>query len=50
MGAAWREVRDNKDFDNVIEMVQAVNDLDMEVCCTLGMMNEDQAKRERLLG
>lgn len=45
MGAAWREVRDNKDFDNVIEMVQAVNDLDMEVCCTLGMMNEEQAKR-----
>lgn len=45
MGAAWREVRDNKDFDNVVEMVQAVNDLDMEVCCTLGMMNENQAKR-----
>ena len=45
MGAAWREVRDNKDFDSVVEMVQAVNDLDMEVCCTLGMMNENQAKR-----
>lgn len=45
MGAAWREVRDNKDFDNVIEMVQGVNALDMEVCCTLGMMSEDQAKR-----
>ena len=50
MGAAWREVRDNKDFDNVIEMVQAVNDLDMEVCCTLGMMNEDQAKRLKNAG
>ncbi|MES2588116.1 MAG: biotin synthase BioB [Bacteroidota bacterium] len=45
MGAAWREVRDNKDFDSVVEMVQAVNNLDMEVCCTLGMMNENQAKR-----
>ncbi len=45
MGAAWREVRDNKDFDSVIEMVQGVNALDMEVCCTLGMMSEDQAKR-----
>lgn len=45
MGAAWREVRDNKDFDNVIEMVQGVNALDMEVCCTLGMMTEEQAKR-----
>lgn len=50
MGAAWREVKDNKDFDNVIEMVQAVNDLDMEVCCTLGMMNEDQAKRLKNAG
>ncbi len=50
MGAAWREVRDNKDFDNVVEMVQAVNDLDMEVCCTLGMMNEDQAKRLKNAG
>ncbi|MDR0802433.1 biotin synthase BioB [Fluviicola sp.] len=50
MGAAWREVRDNRDFDTVIEMVQAVNDLNMEVCCTLGMMNEDQAKRLKNAG
>lgn len=50
MGAAWREVRDNRDFDNVIEMVQAVNDLDMEVCCTLGMMNEEQAVRLKNAG
>src|SRR5271154_2357299 len=27
MGAAWREVRDNRDFDKVIEMVKAVNEL-----------------------
>jgi len=45
MGAAWREVRDNRDFDKVIEMVKAVNELDMEVCCTLGMLNEAQAQR-----
>ncbi|PTQ96932.1 biotin synthase [Mucilaginibacter yixingensis] len=45
MGAAWREVRDNRDFDKVIEMVQAVNELDMEVCCTLGMLTESQAER-----
>jgi biotin synthase len=50
MGAAWREVRDNRDFDNVVEMVQAVNDLGMEVCCTLGMMNEDQAVRLKKAG
>ena len=45
MGAAWREVRDNRDFDKVIEMVSSVNALDMEVCCTLGMLTESQAQR-----
>ncbi|MGV3612468.1 MAG: biotin synthase BioB [Fluviicola sp.] len=50
MGAAWREVRDNKDFDNVIEMVAAVNELGMEVCATLGMMNENQAHRLKNAG
>ncbi len=45
LGAAWREVRDNKDFDKVLEMVKTVNSLDMEVCCTLGMLTESQAKK-----
>lgn len=45
MGAAWREVRDNRDFDRVIDMVKSVNKMGMEVCCTLGMLNEHQAKR-----
>jgi biotin synthase len=45
MGAAWREVRDNKQFDRVLEMVKGVNDIGVEVCCTLGMLTEDQARR-----
>lgn len=45
MGAAWREVRDNKDFDRVLDMVRGVNEMGLEVCCTLGMLNEEQAKR-----
>ncbi|RYF98976.1 MAG: biotin synthase BioB, partial [Chitinophagaceae bacterium] len=45
MGAAWREVRDNRDFDRVLDMVKGVNSLGMEVCCTLGMLTEDQAKK-----
>lgn len=45
MGAAWRSVRDNKDFDKVIDMVRGVHSLNLEVCCTLGMLTEDQAKR-----
>lgn len=45
MGAAWREVRDNRDFDQVLEMVKGVNELGMEVCATLGMMNDEQAQK-----
>jgi len=45
MGAAWREVRDNRDFDKVLEMVKGVNALGMEVCCTLGMLSEEQAQK-----
>lgn len=45
MGAAWREVRDNTDFDRVLDMVKEVNKLELEVCCTLGMINEYQAER-----
>ena len=43
MGAAWRNVRDNKDFDHVLQMVKGVADMGMEVCCTLGMLTEEQA-------
>jgi biotin synthase len=45
MGAAWREVRDGRDFDSVLEMVRAVASLKLEVCCTLGMLTDDQARR-----
>ena len=45
MGAAWREVRDGKQFDQVCEMVRGVTDLGMEACVTLGMLNADQARR-----
>jgi biotin synthase len=45
MGAAWREVRDNKDFDKVLDMVKGVNGMGMEVCCTLGMLTEEQANK-----
>ena len=45
MGAAWRNVRDGEEFDQVLEMVRTINKLDMEVCCTLGMITENQAQR-----
>jgi biotin synthase len=45
MGAAWREVRDGRDFDAVIEMVAGVRALGMEACVTLGMLKPHQAER-----
>jgi biotin synthase len=50
MGAAWREVRDNRDFDRVLEMVKGVNELGMEVCCTMGMLSESQAEKLQAAG
>ncbi|MDA8715214.1 biotin synthase BioB [Flavobacteriales bacterium] len=45
MGAAWRNVKDDAEFDQVLEMVRTVNDLGLEVCATLGMVTENQALR-----
>ncbi|WP_414575445.1 biotin synthase BioB [Anabaena sp. CCY 9402-a] len=50
MGAAWREVRDNSQFDQVLDMVKDVTDMGLEVCCTLGMLTADQAKRLETAG
>jgi biotin synthase len=50
MGAAWREVRDNSDFERVLEMVKGVCDMGMEVCCTLGMLSGEQAEKLKEAG
>ena len=50
MGAAWREVKDGKEFDGILDLVREVSSLGMEVCCTLGMLNESQAERLRDAG
>lgn len=45
MGAAWRKVNDNEQFDKILETVAGVKELGLEVCCTLGMVTEEQARR-----
>jgi biotin synthase len=45
MGAAWREVKDNAQFDRVLDIVRGVADTGLEVCATLGMLDADQARR-----
>ncbi len=44
MGAAWRNPTD-KSLDKVIDMIQAVRDLGMETCVTLGMLSAEQSAR-----
>jgi biotin synthase len=45
MGAAWREVKDGPAFESVLGMVRGVREMGMEACVTLGMLNEQQARK-----
>jgi biotin synthase len=50
MGAAWRDAPEGREFDKILEMVRGVSNLGMEVCCTLGMLTENQAVRLKEAG
>jgi biotin synthase len=50
MGAAWRQAPEGNEFEKVLEMVRGVSALGMEVCCTLGMLTEQQAMRLKEAG
>ena len=43
MGAAWRDVPRGDQFERVLELVRIVRELGLEACCTLGMLNQEQA-------
>ncbi|MAJ44322.1 MAG: biotin synthase BioB [Candidatus Marinimicrobia bacterium] len=50
MGAAWREVKDNRDFDKVLTMIEGVSKIGLEVCGTLGMATENQISKMKDAG
>jgi biotin synthase len=50
MGAAWRDAPQGQEFQSVLEMVTGVAKLEMEVCCTLGMLTSDQARALKSAG
>jgi biotin synthase len=50
MGAAWRQAPEGHEFERVLEMVRSVAALNLEVCCTLGMLTEEQATRLKQAG
>ena len=43
LSVAWREVRNGKVFDQVLEMVREISEMGVEVCCTLGMLKAEHA-------
>ena len=50
MGAAWRDARPGRQFEQVLSMVRGVRALGMEACCTLGMLTEEQASQLKEAG
>jgi biotin synthase len=50
MGAAWRQAPEGREFERVLQMVRGVSALGLEVCCTLGMLNERQAEQLKEAG
>jgi biotin synthase len=51
MGTAWRELGAKKTaFKRILGIVRDVKKLDLEVCCTLGMLNKEQASQLKEAG
>lgn len=48
--AAWREVRDSKQFQEVQRMTKDITALGAEVCCCLGMLKPHQAEQLKAAG
>jgi biotin synthase len=49
MGAAWRGPK-QRDIEKMAEMIEAVKELGLETCATLGMLKPGQAERLRAAG
>jgi biotin synthase len=44
LSASWREIPEGKQFDELLQMISKVKEMGLSVCCTLGMINENQAR------
>jgi len=45
MGAAWRDIPNDRRFDSILEMIKSVAAEGLEVCATLGMASPEQLKK-----
>ncbi len=45
LSASWRDVPEGKQFNDLLDMISEIQKDGMSVCCTLGMLNEEQASQ-----
>ncbi len=50
MGAAWKKIRNGRNFDRILEMIKAIKDMGLEPCVTLGMLTKEQAEKLKAAG
>eukprot|EP00416_Gambierdiscus_australes_P040930 CAMPEP_0171107908 /NCGR_PEP_ID=MMETSP0766_2-20121228/67784_1 /TAXON_ID=439317 /ORGANISM="Gambierdiscus australes, Strain CAWD 149" /LENGTH=406 /DNA_ID=CAMNT_0011569321 /DNA_START=50 /DNA_END=1270 /DNA_ORIENTATION=+ len=50
MGTAWRGAGKKRAFEDILAMVKGVSELGLETCCTLGLVNAEQAVRLKEAG
>ncbi|CAN1253421.1 Biotin synthase, mitochondrial [Linum perenne] len=51
MGAAWRDTVGRKtNFNQILDYVKEIREMGMEVCCTLGMLEKEQAAELKKAG
>lgn len=50
MGAAWRSIPNNEQFDQILDVVREVKEMDLEPCVTLGMLSPEQATKLKEAG
>ena len=45
LSASWRDVPEGKQFNDLLDMISEIQKDGLSVCCTLGMLNEEQASQ-----
>lgn len=45
LSAAWRQIKDDLDFEQALKIIKKIKEnVDINVCCTFGLLNENQAR------
>lgn len=50
LGCAWRRVPEGRDFDRIIEIIQAVKSVGLQACCSMGTVSYEQAVKLKEAG